>query len=199
METNKTLNDKKVNIHQELIEACKQYDRTAQVRIYELYYKAMYNTSYRILNNTAEAEDAMQEAFLEAFRRIGTYREEAAFGAWLRRIVINKSLDALKRKKEMFLHDPDEADIVDDTQSEREEKELTEAKVGEIRNAMEKIPGQYRVILSLYLLEGYDHKEIADILSISYNNVRVRYMRAKSSLLAQIVQTKKTYLDSIKN
>ena len=91
---------KQINIHQELIDACRQYDRTAQVKIYELYYKAMYNTSYRILNNPAEAEDAMQEAFLEAFRKLDTYKEEASFGSWLKRIVINKSLDMLRKKRE---------------------------------------------------------------------------------------------------
>ena len=84
-----------LNLHQELINGCRRGDQKAQFQIYKLYYKAMYNTSLRIVNNTMEAEDIMQEAFLSAFEKIGSYSGTVSFGAWLKKIVQNRSLDFL--------------------------------------------------------------------------------------------------------
>ncbi len=193
------MSEQKVNIHQDLIDACRKYDRTAQVKIYELYYKAMYNTSYRILNHSAEAEDAMQEAFLEAFRKLESYRGDASFGAWLRRIVINKSLDILKKKKEFTFPEMDAFERADEAQALEEENELLKAQVGEVRKAMEKLPSQYRLILSLYLVEGYDHREIAEILDLTYSNVRVRYLRAKTKLLKEVSRSRREFMESLNN
>ena len=88
-----------LHMHQDLIELCRHGDRNAQLKLYKLYYKAMYNTSLRIVKNEAEAEDLMQESFLDAFRKLDTYKGDASFGSWLKRIVINNSLDALKKRK----------------------------------------------------------------------------------------------------
>ncbi|TAH56263.1 MAG: sigma-70 family RNA polymerase sigma factor, partial [Methanosarcina mazei] len=90
------------NLHQDLLDRCKDGDRKAQFQIYKLYYKAMYNTSLRIVNNSMEAEDIMQESFLAAFEKIDMYSGTVSFGAWLKRIVINRSLDALSRRKVIF-------------------------------------------------------------------------------------------------
>jgi len=157
-------------------------DRKAQVQVYKLYYKAMYNTALRILNDTAEAEDVMQEAFLEAFKNIDTYREESSFGAWLKRIVINKSIDELRKAKDLVYLDEVEIEIADKADEEDFIRVLS-TKVEEIRKAIHRLPDSYRVILSLYLLEGYDHEEIAQILDISYNLSRTRYSRARRKLL----------------
>ncbi|MEZ5195013.1 MAG: sigma-70 family RNA polymerase sigma factor [Bacteroidales bacterium] len=86
------------NIHQELIDKCRANDRIAQFEIYKIYYRPMYNASLRILNNEAEAEDVMQESFLDAFRKIQDYKGEGNFGGWLRRIVVNNSIDVIKKK-----------------------------------------------------------------------------------------------------
>lgn len=159
----------------------------------------MYNTSYRILNNPGEAEDAMQDAFLDAFRKLDSYKAEAPFGAWLKRIVINKSLDTLKKKKEFALPDSIENELPDTSIDETEEGEINSMRVIEVKNAMEKLPAHYRIILSLFLLEGYDHQEIAEVLNISYANVRVRYKRAKSKLMEELQRSKKEYLETLKN
>src|SRR4030042_6645318 len=90
------------NIHKELIERCRSGDRLAQNELYKLYYKAMYNTSYRMLNDKVEAEDVMQESFLAAFLKIKSYRGEMSFGSWLKRIVINKTIDVLRSRKVKF-------------------------------------------------------------------------------------------------
>ncbi|MEA1887101.1 MAG: sigma-70 family RNA polymerase sigma factor, partial [Bacteroidota bacterium] len=90
------------NIHQDLIDGCKNGDQKAQFQIYKLYYKAMFNTSLRIVSDTMEAEDVMQEAFLSAFEKIDTYSGKVSFGAWLKKIVINRSLDAVSKQKAIF-------------------------------------------------------------------------------------------------
>ena len=168
------------DIHGELIERCSKNDGLAQLKIYEHYYKQMYNTSLRILNNPQEAEDIMQESFLDAFRKIGSYNGEGSFGGWLRRIVVNNSLDALRKRKDTLSLDEKKLDL-----PEPEEKydENLMYRVDEIKNAIAKLSDDDRVIISLFLFEGYDHDEISQILSISNNTSRTRYSRAKKRLL----------------
>jgi len=174
------------NIHQDLIDGCKSGDQKAQFQIYKLYYKAMYNTSQRIVNDTMEAEDIMQESFLSAFEKIDTYSGTVSFGAWLKRIVINRSLDALNRRKAIFEDIDTHAGIRDDSDEDLAQKEDLDVKVEEVKEAIERLPDGYRVILSLYLLEGYDHDEIAEILSISSSTSRSQLSRAKQKLISEL-------------
>lgn len=184
-------------IHSDLIDGCRKNNRKAQVRVYELYYKAMFNTSYRIINNTSEAEDIMQDSFIDAFKKIDTYKGTGSFGSWLKRIVINKSLDELKKKKlEISI---DEIEIEDVSEIDDSYAENVFYQMEAISDALQKIPEKYRIILSLYLLEGYDQQEIAQILNITYNNVRARYIRAKQSLIKEVNNSKQEYLKSITN
>ena len=165
------------NIHQFLIDQCRQGDQKAQFEIYRLYYKSMYNVSLRIVNDESEAEDIMQEAFLKAFRKINTYRGEVGFGAWLKRIVVNRSLDYLKRKKVHFEDLTSLSTLIpDDSES------YNEVNVENIKEAIRKLPDNYRIVLSLYLIEGFDHDEISQILGISNPASRTQYSRAKSKL-----------------
>lgn len=179
------LADHGINIHQELIDKCRENDRKAQYDIYKLYYKAMYNTALRILNNADDAEDIMQESFLDAFRKIDTYHGGATFGSWMKRIVINKSLDELRKRKDIFFIDKEGTDIIAEEIHE-DPVEVLSYKVEKIRLAIADLPEQYRIILSLHLLEGYDHEEIAEILSITYGTSRTRYSRARQKLLAHL-------------
>ncbi|HNW74541.1 MAG TPA: sigma-70 family RNA polymerase sigma factor [Bacteroidales bacterium] len=171
-----------VNIHQELIEACSRGDRDAQFKIYKLYYKAMYNTSLRIVNNSAEAEDIMQECFLDAFRRIGSYSGEGSFGSWLKRIVVNRSLDYLRKYKETVSLEMQTLDLPDDNDSGYHE--MIHCQVAEVCKAISELPDDYRIILSLFLLEGYDHEEISQILNITNQLSRTRYSRARQKLIS---------------
>ena len=147
------------NIHQDIIDRCKEGDREAQFQLYKLYYKSMYNTSLRIAGSPSDAEDIMQEAFLSAFRKIGTYEGKVSFGAWLKKIVINRSLDYLKKKKINFEDVDDNLNLPDE--EENPFIENREADIRKIKQAMMKLPEGYRVVFSLYFLEGYDHEEIA--------------------------------------
>lgn len=174
------------NIHEDLIRGCQANDRRAQVQIYKLYYKSMFNTALRIVNDPAQAEDIMQEAFLEAFRRIDTYRWESSFGTWLKRIAINKSIDEYRKSKDIVSIDQVDVEVADAGEEDENYIQVLSTRVEEIRKAIHALPDSYRIILSLHLLEGYDHEEIAGILDISYNLSRTRYSRARKKLLELI-------------
>ena len=174
------------NLHQDLLDRCKTGDQKAQFQVYKLYYKAMYNTSLRIVNDTMEAEDIMQESFLSAFEKIDTYSGTVSFGAWLKKIVINRSLDALNRRKAIFEDIDSHTGIRDESSEDLIRKEETDVQVEEIKEAIGKLPDGYRIILSLYLLEGYDHDEISEILSISSSTSRSQLSRAKQRLIGEL-------------
>ncbi len=172
------LNTSDLHINQ-LIERCKKNDASAQMHVYKLYYKAMYNSAYRILKDEFEAEDIMQEAFLTAFTKLNSFKGKVTFGAWLKRIVINKSLTQLKKnsryqevKMEITLNDRTEISDVNYETSD----------VKKILKGIDSLKDSYRVILTLSLIEGYDNEEITKILNYSPENVRTTIYRAKKKL-----------------
>ncbi len=174
------------NIHQNLIDGCKNGDQKAQFQIYKLYYKAMFNTSLRIVSDTMEAEDIMQEAFLSAFEKIDTYSGTVSFGAWLKKIVINRSLDAVSRQKAIFEDIDTHYELQEESDSDADDTMEFEEKMHEVKSAINNLPDGYRIILSLYLLEGYDHDEIAEILDITSSTSRSQLSRAKQKLLNEL-------------
>ncbi len=139
----------------------------------------MYQVSRNIIKDEMRAEEAMQDAFLSAFEKLDEFQAEVTFGSWLKKIVINKSLDYLKKDK-MYVNteSSDNLSILD----EIEEIDLSE-KIEEVKKAMNALPENYRIILSLYYLEGYDYEEISEILGMSYSNSRVMLNRAKNKLI----------------
>ena len=94
-----TLKTTILNPHAELIERCRQGDREAHYQLYKLYSRSMYNVGFRIVNHEGEAEDVLQEAFISAFRNLEYYRGDASFGSWLKRIVVNKAINVLKKRR----------------------------------------------------------------------------------------------------
>jgi RNA polymerase sigma-70 factor (ECF subfamily) len=174
------------HIHQDLIEGCRNRSQKAQMQIYKLYYKAMFNTSLRIVNDTAEAEDVMQESFLQAFQSIDTFRGDASFGSWLKRIVVNRSLDALRKNQTGYSLDELDHEPAEPGMEEEDYMMVLSSRVESIRKGIHLLPDNYRVVLSLYLLEGYDHEEIAQVLGIKENLSRIRYFRARKKLLEHL-------------
>jgi len=167
--------------HKNLVEACTLSDRKAQIELYNLYYKAMYNTSLRIVNDSFIAEDIMQESFLDAFSKINTFEWRSSFGSWLKRIVVNKSIDLIKKNQNILLSLDEEITIAEEEHDE--DMDNMDCRLDEVKIALKKLPESYKVVLVLHLFEGYDHMEISQILNLPYNNVRVRYLRAKRKLL----------------
>ncbi|MFP4059822.1 MAG: RNA polymerase sigma factor [Bacteroidales bacterium] len=168
-------------IHKEIIEASKTGDRKSQFMLYKLYANAMFNITMRMMNfKNDEAEDMLQESFIEAFRKLDSYRYESSFGAWLKRIVINKCINQMKKKRvDLVLQDEIPGIYEEPVTFDDENLQLD---VQKIHAAMEQLPEGYRVILSLYLFEGYDHVEISEIMNISVSTSKSQYMRAKSKL-----------------
>jgi RNA polymerase sigma-70 factor (ECF subfamily) len=142
----------------------------------------MYNTCLRIVNDSLEAEDIMQESFLKAFDKINFYKGEVSFGAWLKRIVINHSLDELRKRKLETSSIEDSVYEIKDEEKKGEDEEV-DVKVEEIKKAIQLLPDGYRIVLSLYLIEGYDHDEISEILNISSSTSRSQFARAKKKLI----------------
>lgn len=171
--------------HDELVAKCKQGDQYSFELLYHRYAKAMFNTSLRIVNNRADAEDILQEAFLAAFR-LDDFDYSSTFGAWLKRIVINKSIDLLRRRHLVVVEMNDGLyQAVPDTVTDDDEE--IQLKAGEIKKALIQLPAGYRTVLSLFLFEGYDYEEISEIMGISESTVRTQYHRGKLKLL-QLLQ-----------
>lgn len=171
-------NNNVLDMHLELLKRCRKGDRGAQMQVYHRYYKAMYNTALRIVKDTFEAEDLMQESFLTAFDQLENLLDLNTFSSWLKRIVVNKSVNALKQRTsyESMLNRAE----FDEPMGENEyEIPFT---VEQVKTAMNKLPDGYRIVLSLYLFEGYDHEEIAQILSISSGTSRSQYNRGRNQL-----------------
>jgi RNA polymerase sigma-70 factor (ECF subfamily) len=174
-------------LHDELVERCKQGESRAYAELYQKYAKAMYNTSLRIVNHTGDAEDVIQESFTDAFRSLEDFHHKSTFGAWLKRIVINKSINQL-RKRKMDLIDIDKTNIGHIPEEETHDEQEMQLKVEDVKRAVGLLPNGYRTVLTLYLFEGYDQEEIAEILQVSHATVRTQYMRAKQKLLQYIKQ-----------
>lgn len=139
----------------------------------------MYNVAFRVVGNREEAEDVLQEAFTDCFRKIGSFRSESTFGAWLKTIVINKCINRL-RKREAELVYVDDYSEVESADEDAPADLWPDPAV--IAKAVEKLPEGYRVVFSLYLLEGYDHNEISQIMNISESTSKTQYLRAKEKL-----------------
>jgi len=168
------------DISRDIIEKSRKGNRQAQYQLYKLYSRAMFNICYRMMNDRSDAEDMLQESFSEAFRRLDSFRFESTFGAWLKMIVINKCINEIKRKKAQL-------EFFDDMSPFEDEEDLTEEQESGlspelVKKAMNELPKGSRMIFSLYLLEGYDHQEISQILNISESNSKTQYMRAKQRI-----------------
>jgi RNA polymerase sigma factor (sigma-70 family) len=173
------LNEQGLDIHKELIDRCRMGDREAHFKLYKLYSRAMYNVGYRITGNEEDAEDVLQEAFVSAFKNLESYRGDATFGAWLKRIVVNKSINVIKKRRENVIAQEEEFDI---PVEEAETDYKPELSVDKVRKCIEMLPDGYRTVLSLYLLEGYDHEEIAGIIGITESTSKSQLNRAKGKL-----------------
>ena len=181
--------------HADLVKRCQLGERRAQYALYYQYVKAMYNVCLRIVNHEAEAEDVLQEAFIDAFTHIGAFRGQSTFGAWLKQIVVNRAINHLRGRQVRLsgldlvslesnqFGDDDPADQPDWADAEQYDEDGIQLEVERVRQVMQQLPEGYRVVLSLYLFEGYDHEEIGNVLNISEITSRTQYMRGKRRLL----------------
>jgi len=174
----KTQLTKHFDIHLHLVKEAQKGSNKAMSSLYQNYCDAMFNVAWRFLKNDFEAEEIVQESFLSAFQKLHTFRNDTSFGAWLKRIVINKSLDHIKKKK---LETTELDEQLLDIPEEQDERELPYS-LEEVQKAIEALPEGYRIMVTLYLIEGYDHEEISQILNVKQSTTRTQYMRAKRKL-----------------
>ena len=167
--------------HYDIVKDCLRGERKAQHELYSLYSRAMYNTCLRMLGTVENAEDVLQNAFIDVYTNLEHFRFESSVGTWIKRIVVNNCINFIQKKRPGITELSD--NIVDNYYENYSDENCTVAfSVMEIKNAVKMLPEGYRVVFSLYAFEGYDHEEIADILKISESTSKSQYSRAKSKL-----------------
>ena len=174
-----------------LIVLCKERNQLAQLEVYNRYQAAMYNVAVRIVKDTAEAEDVMQESFITAFSKLEMFKGEASFGSWLKRIVINNSITQYK-KAQRFVALPEyglEEEVEEPSFDGVSEEDYTNTRASQVLKCMDNLHDNYHQALTLHLIEGYDYEEICGILEISYANCRTLISRAKESLRNKLIVT----------
>lgn len=167
----------------ELIEKCSHHDRVAQHELYQRYSEAMFHLCLRLMPSQPDAEDVLQEAFLKAFRNIKQFKGNSTFGAWLKRIVVNQCMDQLRKdKNRMWVSResefPEEVPIA----THKDQALIQSINVDMVKEAIKSLPEGFKMVLTLFLIEGYDHQEIGDILGISPSTSKSQYSRAKAKL-----------------
>ncbi len=165
--------------HRELVEGCLRGDRQAQFALYRQYGRAMYNLCLRMLRHEHDAEDVLQQAFVDVFGKLDSFRFESSIGAWIKRIVINHCINHLQRRRPIIEEWQPMHDGAEEAEPPVKESRLS---VEAVQRAVQELPDGYRVVLSLYLFEGYDHEEIGEILGITTSTSKSQYSRARRKL-----------------
>ncbi|MBV8252478.1 MAG: sigma-70 family RNA polymerase sigma factor [Chitinophaga sp.] len=161
-----------------VVDRCKKGDVRAFRELYDSYSAAMYNICLRMTNHVSDAEDILQEAFIQVYRSIGKLERGASLSAWIKRIVVNHCLNYL-RKKKVYFEEVDDVEVSEDNGVDEAQFSYT---VAAIKSAIHTLPTGYRTVLNLYLFENYSHKEIAEMLGISESTAKTQYMRAKEKV-----------------
>ncbi|MFN4253959.1 MAG: RNA polymerase sigma factor [Saprospiraceae bacterium] len=168
-----------LDTHRDLVERCKEGRREAQFELYRLYSRAMYNTALRMVGNALDAEDLLQSTFIEVFTKLDSFRYESTIGAWIKRITVNKCINFLKSRRLAFAELTQQTDRAEEPREAEHEPRWS---VEKINRAIGELPDGYRVVFSLYALEGYDHEEIGQILGVTEATSKSQYSRAKAKL-----------------
>ena len=163
-----------------VVEKCKANDRSAQLQLYRKYCDGMFIVAMRFVKNADDAEDVLQESFIKAFQKLHQFKGDVTFGAWLKRIVINKSIDFLKSKKDNVVAlDEGYMQVVEDDNNWNVPSTIS---IEQVRSAIDDLQSKYKYVVLMFLLEGYDHQEIAQVLNISESACRTRLLRGKGYL-----------------
>lgn len=173
--------DTTITIYEELIERCKRGDSSGYTGLYNLHAKEVYNTIFRLVQHTAEAEDILQDSFLAAYQAIDGFQNTGGFRAWIKRIAINKSINWIRRNK-MKIVEMDTGNMKIEDEEAIDERAFT-FKMEEVQKAIAALPEPYRTIFQLYAIENIPQVEIAQMLGIANNTVRIQYHRAKLKIL----------------
>ena len=174
------MSQKSLLTEKELIELCKRGDRRAHMQIYDKYSRAMYNVAYRFMNDSDMAQDMMQDGFIKAFSKLESYSGEVIFGGWLKRIIVNTCLDEIRKKKDIVSFDDAKflEPVIEVEDNIYDSEELYET----VKSCINNLPEKYKVVVNLFLIEGYDYDEISTILDVKSSTARSLVSRAKIKL-----------------
>ena len=176
---------KTISLNSNIVEDCKSNNAKAQMQLYDMYCDAMFTIAKRYVKDSFIAEDMMQDAFIKVFKNIHSFKGEVTIGAWIKRIVVNQCIDYLKKKKlELVSIDDKELHVADE--GDWNVSDGTTVKM--VTAAIDSLPEKYKIVLKMYLFEGYDHQEIAQVLNITEVNSRSQLMRGKNKLKSQLKQ-----------
>ncbi|MGB5667047.1 MAG: RNA polymerase sigma factor [Maribacter sp.] len=163
----------------DVVEQCKAKDRKAQMQLYKQYCEGMFCVAMRFVQNSDDAEDVVQESFIKAFQRIHQFKGEVTFGAWLKRIVINKSIDFLKSRKNKLIELDENYMHIEEDDDWTVDNDMT---IDKVKRTIGLLPEKYKYVVMMFLIEGYDHKEIAQVLKLTETTSRTRLLRGKGYL-----------------
>lgn len=166
---------------EELIIQCKKQDAKAQGELYQRYNQILFAICLCYSPNYAEAEDNLQDAFLTIFKKVSQYKGKGSFEGWIKRVTVNTVLQ--KYRKQRTFNIVDEAQIVDEEQYEVESDDIP---LDFLLKIVQELPDRYRLVFSMYVLDGYQHKEIAEILNISDGTSKSNLARARIILKNKI-------------
>ena len=166
----------------ELITRCRQGDIKSYELLYNRYSRAMYHTCMRVVLYAEDVEDILQEAFMEAFTNLAKLKNAEAFGGWLKRIVINKSINHVKRNRRIWL-EIDEAGLENIAEEQAIDESEFGVKLQAITEALGALPEKYKMVINLHVFEQLDFEEIAVLMGVPSSTIRVQYMRGKQKIL----------------
>ena len=163
---------------QTLVEDCLNGDSLAQQELYNKYVQAMYNVAVRMVNNSEDASDIIQEVFVKVFRNLASFQGDSTIGAWIKKITVNTTLNFLRKAKKDNTSSWEEGmDVPMEEAIDEKQYSMTQ-----IHHAIKQLPERCRVVLTLYLIEGYQHQEIASILDITVSTSKTQYRRGRQLL-----------------
>jgi len=165
-----------------LVQRCITGDSAAEKELYLKYVQAMYNTAIRMVGDPDDAKDIMQEVFINVFRDIRKYRGEANLGAWIRRITINCCVNHFRQKKALNVEDLKTSLYPEPSI----DSGVSVNRVGEIHEAVKRLPPRARMVFCMHLMEGYTHDEIARMLSITSSTSKTQFKRAKELIQSML-------------
>lgn len=164
---------------QHIIQRIIQRDIHACKQLYNDYADGMFVVCYRIVGNITDAEDVLQEAFMKVFEKIESFNGSSTLGAWIKRIVINHSLNAVKKRKPYLIEFSEHYDIEDEVM---EEEDVINWRIEDIQSAIEQLPQGYKLVFNLYMFEDFSHREIADMLNIAESTAKTQFFKSKKKL-----------------